>query len=95
VSFLRRERRAWSFRESSEAGRAIRTTHRVTVVVHYDYALFADEKMPVASDAVVEPRLALEQHAVGERPNSELMSEAFVALLTSGEVVTPKFHEIP
>ena len=67
----------------------------MAVVIQHDYAFFANEKMPVASDAVVEARLALEQHAVGERPDSELMSEAFVALLTSREVVTPRFHEIP
>jgi len=67
----------------------------VTVVVHYDYALFADEKMPVASDAVVEPGLAFEQRADGERPDGKLVPKASVALLRSEEVVAPQFHEKP
>jgi hypothetical protein len=67
----------------------------MAVVIQHDYAFFAYEKMPVASDAVVEPRLAPEQHAVGERPDSKLVPKAPVAPLESGEVVAPEFHEIP
>ena len=66
----------------------------MTVVVHYDYALFADEKMPVESDAVVESCLAPEQRADGERSDGELVPKVSVVLLTR-EAIAPKFHEKP
>jgi hypothetical protein len=34
------------------------------VVVQYDDFLFADQKVPIASDAVVEPSLAAKQRAI-------------------------------
>jgi len=52
----------------------------MTVVVQHDHAFFADEKVPVASDAVVESRLAPERRAIGERPDGKLVSKASVVL---------------
>jgi hypothetical protein len=67
----------------------------MTVVVQHDHFFFADQKVPVASDAVVEPGLAPKQRAIGERPNGELVPKAFVVLHVCGEVVAPEFHEKP
>jgi hypothetical protein len=63
------------------------------VVIQHDHFFFADEKMPVTSDAVVEPDLAAKQRAIAERPDRKFVSKASVMLLRSGEVVCPKLHE--
>jgi hypothetical protein len=65
----------------------------MTVVIQDDQFFFADEKVPVASDAVVEPNLARKQRANGERPDREFVSQASVMLFRVGEVVSPKLHE--
>ena len=65
----------------------------MTVVIQHDHFLFADQKVPVASDAVVEPTLATKERAISERADSKLVPQASHLLPRSGEVVAPKFHE--
>jgi len=65
----------------------------MTVVIQHDHFFFADQKVPVASDAVVEPGLAAKQRAITERADRKFVSKASVMLLRSGGVVSPKLHE--
>ena len=61
ASFELNQRRTGAFCKGIEAGRAIGTGYRTTVVVKHDDSLFADQKVPVASDAVVAPRPCAER----------------------------------
>jgi hypothetical protein len=53
----------------------------MTVVIQDNHFLFADQKVPIASDAVVESGLAPEQRAIGERPDRKLVAKASYVLL--------------
>jgi hypothetical protein len=65
------------------------------VVIQDNHFFFANQEVPVASDAVVESSLATKQRAIGLRADSELVPKALVVRLRSGEMVAPKFHEKP
>jgi len=65
----------------------------MTVVIQDDHFFFADEKVPVASDTVVEPNLAMKQRAISERPDRKFVSKASFMQFRVGEVISPKLHE--
>ena len=67
----------------------------MTVVIQDNHFFFADHEVPVASDAVVEPSLAMKQRAIGERADRELVPKALVVRRRSRVVVAPKLHEKP
>lgn len=85
--FERGELGAWSFRKSIEAGRAIGTSHRMTVAVQHDNCFLADQEVPFASDAIVEARFAPKQRAIAERPDYKLVP------LRAGSMAFPELHE--
>ncbi len=67
----------------------------MTIVIQHDNFFFAHQKVPVASDAVVEPGLAAKQGANGERSDRKVVPKLPVVLLGSEEAVAPEFHEKP
>jgi hypothetical protein len=62
------------------------------LVQHHDF-LFTDQKMPSASDAVVEPSLSAKQGAIAHRPDYKLVPKARFVLLRAEKVAFPKLHE--
>jgi len=82
----------WSFREGGEASRAIRIIQRMSVLVQHNDRRSADQKTPVASDAVVEPRLLAKQRAIAHRPDNKLVPEARCTPLGAESVALPKLH---
>jgi hypothetical protein len=61
-------------------------------VQHHDF-LFRDQKVPSASDAVVEPSLLAKQRGIAHRPDYKLVPKAGFALLCAKNVAFPKLHE--
>lgn len=65
----------------------------MTVVVKHDNFPFTDQKVPVASHAVVETSLAPKQHAIAQRPDYKLVPKARRVLLWAENVAFPELHE--
>jgi hypothetical protein len=64
----------------------------MTVAVEHDDRFFGDQKMPVASNAVVEPSLAPKQRAIAKRPDNKLVPKAGRMPRWAGSAAFPKLH---
>jgi hypothetical protein len=65
----------------------------MAVVVQHDDFLFGDQKVPVASDAVVETSLASKEWAIAQRPDYKFVPKAGRMALWAENVALPKLHE--
>jgi hypothetical protein len=65
----------------------------MAVVIQDNHFFFADQEVPVASDAVIEPGLAPEQSAVTQRPDGKLVPKASFTALGAEEYGPPNLHE--
>jgi hypothetical protein len=65
----------------------------MAVVIQDNHFFFADQEVPVASDAVIEPGLAPEQSAVTQRSDGKLVPKASFTALGAEEYGPPNLHE--
>jgi hypothetical protein len=93
LGFELSQRGTRSFGKGVEASRAIRSSHRTPILVeHYDF-LFADQKVPSAPNAVVEPRLMPKQWGIAQRPDNKFVPKAWRMPRWAENVAFPKLHE--